>query len=60
MTKAKQRLLLEVAYDLVAKVHSDICTSTKRDDDTADYTLEVLRQIMVLDKKISLRKGGAE
>jgi hypothetical protein len=57
MTKAKRRLILEVAYDLIAKVHSDICNSTTRDDDTADYTLEILRQIIMLDKKL---KGGAE
>ena len=58
MTKAKRRLMLEVAYDLIAKVHSDICNSTTRADDTADYTLEILRRIMVLDKKLGGRSDG--
>ena len=58
MTKAKRRLILEVAYELISRVHSDICNSTTRDDDTADYTLEILRQIIVLDKKLSSKKGG--
>jgi hypothetical protein len=44
--------MLEVAYDLIAKVHSDICNSTTRDYDTAEYTLEILRRIAVLDKKL--------
>lgn len=56
MTKAKRRLILEVAYELISRVHSDICNSTTRDDDTADYTLEILRQIIVLDKKLSSKK----
>ena len=41
MTKAKQRLLLEVAYDVVAKVHSDICTSTNFIDESRALHLQI-------------------
>lgn len=57
MSKEKQRLMLEVAYDLISKVHSEICLTTTRDDDTSEYTLEILRKIVMLDEKL---KGGAE
>lgn len=52
MTKEKQRLMLEVAYDLISKVHTEICRSDKREVNLADDTLEILRRIIKLDNKL--------
>lgn len=48
---------LEVAYELIADIHSQLCNTTKRDNDIVDDTLEILRKILLLDRKL---KGGAE
>ena len=56
MTKAKRRAMLEVAYDLIEKVHTDVCNSTDHSDDTAQYTLDVLRRIILLDQRLNGRK----
>ena len=55
MTKEKQRLVLEVAYDLISKVHTEICRTDKRDVNLADDTIEILGRIIVLENKL---KGG--
>ena len=57
MSKEKQRLMLEVAYDLISKVHSELCRTMPRGDTITDDSLEILRRIILLDKKL---KGGAE
>lgn len=57
MSKDKQRLMLEVAYDLISKVHSELCRTMPRGDTITDDSLEILRRIILLDKKL---KGGAE
>ena len=57
MTKEKQSLILEVAYDLISKVHSEICRTDKRDVNLADDSIEILRRIIELDNKL---KGGID
>lgn len=57
MSKEKQSLMLEVAYDLISKVHSEICRTAPRGSNIMDDSLEILRRIIMLDKKL---KGGAE
>lgn len=57
MSKEKQRLMLEVAYDLISKVHSELCVTVPRGDDIVDDSLDILRKILLLDKKL---KRGAE
>ena len=46
MTNAKRQLLLEVAYDLVQKVHHDLCISHKTKE--AEQTLEIQRLLILL------------
>lgn len=55
MSKEKQRVMLEVAYDLVSKVHSEICRTAPRGDPIMDDSLEILRKILVLREDL---KGG--
>ena len=57
MTREKQLVLLDVASDLIAKIHADLCRTTKREDGIADDTMEILRLMFVLGRKL---KGGAE
>ena len=57
ITKLKYRL--EVAYDLIAEIHSQLCNNTTRDNDITDDTTEILRRILVLDKKLKkVRSDG--
>ncbi len=53
----KQLVYLEIAFDLISKIHSDICNNGNRKNDTADYTLNVLTQMSLLKTKL---KGGFE
>lgn len=46
MTNAKRQLMIEVAYDLVQKVHHDLCISRKTKE--AEQTLEIQRQLSIL------------
>ena len=39
MTNAKRQMLLEVAYDMVQKVHHDLCLDKKTE--LAEQTLDV-------------------
>ncbi len=50
----KQRMRLEVAYELISKVHSDICYYGSRQDDPRldENTMEILRQILLLDREL--------
>ena len=52
---AKSIHRLEVAYELIADIHSQLCRTTSRDDDITDDTQEILRKILLLIKKL---KGG--
>lgn len=54
MNIPKQRLRLEVAYDLISKVNTDICNSPKgeRPSVLPDMTVDVLRSILVLDARL--------
>ncbi len=52
---AKSIHRLEVAYELIADIHSQLCRTTSRDDDITDDTQEILRKILLLNKKL---KGG--
>lgn len=54
---AKSIHRLEVAYELIADIHSQLCRTTSRDDDITDDTQEILRKILLLNKKL---KGGDE
>lgn len=55
MSTEKQRLMLEVAYDLISRVHSEICRTAPRGDTIMEDSLEILRKILLLDRKL---KGG--
>lgn len=52
---AKSIHRLEVAYELIADIHSQLCRTTTRDDDITDDTQEILRKILFLKEKL---KGG--
>ena len=55
MTKAKIRLRLEMAYDLVAETHSAVCVSNISRKDCAELSedfMEILRRLIILDNKI--------
>ena len=54
---AKSIHRLEVAYELIADIHAQLCRTTSRDDDITDDTQEILRKILLLNKKL---KGGEE
>ena len=54
---AKSILRLEVAYELIADTHSQLCRTTTRDDDITDDTQEILRKILLLKERL---KGGAD
>lgn len=50
----KREAMLEVAYDIVSKIHSDICSEGARPetDDVTDLTTDILRKMIFLSKKI--------
>ena len=54
MNKTKVYYTVEIAYDLLSKVHSFLCNNTSRnaDEGIVDDTLEILRQILILRKKL--------
>ena len=54
---AKSIHRLEVAYELIADIHSQLCRTTARNDDITEDTQEILRKILLLNKKL---RGGAE
>lgn len=51
----KQRARLEIAYDIMAKVHSDICSISNRSEkyNLTDDTMEILRSILGLRAKLN-------
>ena len=55
MTYAKRQMLLEVAYDMVQKVHHDLCYDKKTE--LAEQTLDVQKQIILLSQ--ALRKNNS-
>ena len=55
MTNAKRQMLLEVAYDMVQKVHHDLCLDKKTE--LAEQTLDVQRRIILLSQ--ALRKNNS-
>ena len=55
MNMEKARYRLQVAYELIANIHSQLCNSTTRDDDIIEYTQGILRQILILDDKLKKR-----
>ena len=60
MSKEKKIITLEIAYELVAKVHSSLCREIGRNDpeNIIDDTLEVLREMLVIMDKIKRLKEG--
>lgn len=52
---AKSIHRLEVAYELIADIHSQLCRTTTRNDDITDDTQGILRKILLLKEKM---KGG--
>lgn len=57
MNTEKLRHRLEVAYELIADIHSQLCRTTTRENDITEDTQEIIRKIFLLDTKL---KGGAE
>lgn len=55
MDKEKQHFMLEMAYELIFKVHHELCLT--REGDVADDAQDIMRKLFLLDKKL---KGGAE
>ena len=43
---------LEVAYELIADIHSQLCRTTTREDNITDDTQEILREILLLKEKL--------
>jgi len=54
MTNAKRLMMLEVASDLVQKVHHDLCLSRKIKE--AEQTMEIQKQLIILSR--ALERGG--
>lgn len=54
MTKEKRLTTLEVASDLVHKIHHDLCRSNK--PELAEHTLEIQRQMYVLSQALKKEK----
>lgn len=54
MTKEKKLMLLEISYDLISKVHSDICADPKigRESKITDETMDILDSLIMLSKRI--------
>ncbi len=50
MTKAKQQATLELAYDLVQKIHHDLCLDKKTE--LAEQTLEIQKRIIMLSREL--------
>lgn len=50
MTKAKQQATLELAYDLVQKIHHDLCLDKKTE--LAEQTLEIQKRIIMLSQEL--------
>lgn len=57
MNIAKSIHRLEVAYELIADIHSQLCRTTTRDDDITDDTQEILRKILFLKEKLNGGEG---
>lgn len=59
MITEKQKVLLEVAYDLVNKVFTELCRTSRRgyDDDLLYELLDVMKKII---KVTNQTKEGAE
>lgn len=46
----KREAMLEVAYDILSKIHSDLCRSHKTSQ--AEELFDILRRLILLSKKI--------
>ena len=60
---AKREAMLEVAYDLVSKVHSDVCNKKcgrEKTDEIVDNTMEILRRLIRLSKQLEGLDDGTE
>ena len=53
----KYCVMLDVAYDIVASVHSDLCRTTERGNDITDDACDILYKITSLKERL---KGGAQ
>ena len=49
-TTSKNDARLEVAYDILSKVHSDLCNSRKLEQ--AEELIDIMRRLILLSKKI--------
>lgn len=47
---------LQVAYELIADIHSQLCRTTSRNDDITEDTQEILRKILWLNEKLKGRE----
>lgn len=62
-TAAKREAMIEVAYDLVSKIHSDVCNmqcDRGKTNQIVDNTMELLRRLMLLSKQLEGFDDGTE
>ena len=54
MTKKERSLRLELAYELIERVHSDLCRGDENDREVAQAPefMEIFKQIIYLSKKV--------
>lgn len=60
---AKREAMIEVAYDLISKVHSDVCNKKcgrGKVDEIVDNTMEILRRLIRLSKQLEGFEDGTE
>ena len=49
MTDARREALFEVAYDILSKIHSDLCHDRKFE--LAEELLDIMRRLILLSRK---------
>lgn len=54
MTVEKKIITLEICYDLIERIHFDLCNDVTlgRKSDITDETIDILRKLIVLSKRI--------
>lgn len=54
MSVEKKMIILEICYDLIARIHSDLCNDAKlsRESDITDETMDILRKLIMLSRRI--------
>lgn len=54
MNKQKKLIILEICYDSIAKIHSDLCNDNElcRKSDITDDAMDIMRRIIKLSMRI--------